>query len=276
MTAETHLEGDPAVREFLDGIRANHEARTAIAYRADLADLVAFLTKRARGVHVELTFIGQETLSTYLADLVTRGFEPTTVRRRMVTIRLFCRFLVASGRRRDNPTDGLRVPPEAVQRRAERPGLSPHEIAALLQPPVATAPPRAHRDHAIVQLIAAGLSVSEVAALTMEHVASVSEALPARLPPPARTALQTYLRMRPRLVAPGSPTALFVNDRGQHLTRQGVWLIVQRVAQATGQPRWAQGARLDTRLLVASLAAAQAGSGESAVPGNRERDARRA
>jgi len=48
--------------------------------------------------------------------------------------------------------------------------------------------------------------------------------------------LRDYLeRGRPQLLRPGSPTsALFLNHRGQRLTRQGFWLIMKAVARESG------------------------------------------
>jgi integrase/recombinase XerD len=52
----------------------------------------------------------------------------------------------------------------------------------------------------------------------------------------AMIALRDYLeRGRPQLLRPGSPTtALFLNHRGQRLTRQGFWLIMKAVARESG------------------------------------------
>jgi len=49
-------------------------------------------------------------------------------------------------------------------------------------------------------------------------------------------ALRDYLeRGRPQLLRPGAPTsALFLNHRGQRLTRQGFWLIMKAVARESG------------------------------------------
>jgi integrase/recombinase XerD len=52
----------------------------------------------------------------------------------------------------------------------------------------------------------------------------------------AMIALRDYMeRGRPQLLRPGAPTsALFLNHRGQRLTRQGFWLIMKAVARESG------------------------------------------
>src|SRR5205823_2696148 len=53
--------------------------------------------------------------------------------------------------------------------------------------------------------------------------------------PAARRALDDYLkRGRPRLAGESDEVALFLNHRGQRLTRQGFWLILKAYARAAG------------------------------------------
>jgi integrase/recombinase XerD len=52
---------------------------------------------------------------------------------------------------------------------------------------------------------------------------------------PAVRAIQRYLSAaRPILVRGRAPAALFVNRRGQRLSRQSVWMLVQTYARAAG------------------------------------------
>jgi integrase/recombinase XerD len=57
--------------------------------------------------------------------------------------------------------------------------------------------------------------------------------------PEAITHLRRYLEEgRPFLLRDLSETALFLNNQGQKLTRQGIWFLVQHYAQAADLPDW--------------------------------------
>ena len=109
------------------------------------------------------------------------------------------------------------------------------------------ATPEGLRDRAMLHLLyATGMRVSELVTLDLADldfekaaVRCVGRGLRVRsLPVDAKTlvAIREYLeRGRPQLLRPGAPTsALFLNHRGQRLTRQGFWLIMKSVARESG------------------------------------------
>ncbi len=131
-------------------------------------------------------------------------------------------------------------------------------MEALLLQPTLTDSPEALRDRAMLELLyATGTRVSELVALNVADLVEAGGAAEASaigrplavrcrgkgnkeriIPvadPAARRALDEYLRTgRPRLAGGSDEEALFLNHRGQRLTRQGFWLILKAYARAAG------------------------------------------
>jgi integrase/recombinase XerD len=130
--------------------------------------------------------------------------------------------------------------------------ISVDDVDALLVQPTLTDTPEALRDRAMLEVLyASGMRVSELVALNLEDVVgdltnSGQAAVRARgkgnkdrLIPleggTAREALRAYLQGgRPRLANDRDEPALFLNHRGQRLTRQGFWLILKAYARSAG------------------------------------------
>src|ERR1700750_991866 len=93
---------------FLDMLAAEQGAgdNTLQAYRRDLADFSAFLTRTGR------SFADADTqaLRDYLADLDSRGFKSSSVARRLSAIRHLFRFLLSERIRGDDPAAILSGP----------------------------------------------------------------------------------------------------------------------------------------------------------------------
>ncbi|ABE61378.1 tyrosine recombinase XerD subunit [Nitrobacter hamburgensis X14] len=93
---------------FLDMLAAEQGAgdNTLDAYRRDLEDLSAFLTR------VGQTFVtaGTQTLRDYLGDLDVRGFKSSSVARRLSAMRHLFRFLLSERIRSDDPAAILSGP----------------------------------------------------------------------------------------------------------------------------------------------------------------------
>jgi len=87
---------------------------------------------------------------------------PATAQQSICTLRSFYRWLIASRRRHDDPTTGLKLRP--VRHQPHRP-YSPQELRALLAA-TENDPPRALRDRAMLLLfIGGGLRLSELAGM---------------------------------------------------------------------------------------------------------------
>jgi integrase/recombinase XerD len=238
---EPHVLDFLAYLEFERGLSRN----TLEAYRSDLLQYGAYL--REHGIDpLEVTH-------TELSDFLSRLAEgdpdtdrppvaPATLQRKIACLRSFHRHL----RREDlidaDPTAHIRAPRQS--RRLPK-VLTREEVAKLLEQPKGT-DVAALRDRAMLELMyACGLRASEavdldVGDVDLEHgvLRARGKGSKERIVPVGGAALRAlvpYLqRSRPKLVGPRSEKRLFVNHRGQGLTRQGLYKIVQRHAKTAG------------------------------------------
>jgi integrase/recombinase XerD len=236
-----------AYLEFERGLSRN----TLEAYRSDLLQFGRFIA--ARGTDA-LTATGAD-VSDFLTDLAQgdtpqggtggNGRAPAsaaTLHRKAACLRSFYRHL-----RRENLLDGDPTAALSSPRRGKRlpEVLSRNEVQALLASPKGS-DPAAHRDRALLEVMyACGLRASEVIGLGVSDVDLDEGLLRARgkgskerVVPVGRAAvgaLRSYLALgRPALVKGAPERALFVNFRGQALTRQGLYKIVRRHATTVG------------------------------------------
>jgi len=229
-----------AYLEFERGLSRN----TLEAYRSDLLQVGAWMHAR----DIDVMTATHADLAAFLADLAT-GDPPqrppaanATLQRKAACLRSFYRHLRREEILDHDPTADLRAP-----RKDQRlPNvLSRDEVARLLTAPRGTSP-AALRDRALLELMyACGLRASEAIGLTLGDLDLEAGVLRAagkgskeRLVPIGREAIaavRAYLeRGRPKFVGLAPEPHLFVNQRGVGLTRQGLYKIVQRHAQAAG------------------------------------------
>ena len=216
---------------------------TLEAYRSDLLQYGAFLTRIGkRALDVE-----HGDLAAFVAELTagSDGRAPaaaTTVQRKVACLRSFYRHLRREELLDRDPTAELKGPPRGKRLPQV---LSRDEVAALLAQPKGEGP-AALRDRALLELMyACGLRASEAVGVHLDELDLDAGVLRAngkgnkeRLVPigsKAVAALMAYLTVaRPQLVGLGEERRVFVNRRGQGLTRQGLYKIVQRHARSAG------------------------------------------
>jgi integrase/recombinase XerD len=228
-----------AYLEFERGLSRN----TLDAYRSDLQQFGAHLEKTGR----DALAVAPHDLEGFV--LLLNGGEgdrppvaPATLQRKVACLRSFYRHLRRSELIAEDPTAQLHAP---RQDRKLPEVLSREEVATLLEQPKGQEP-AALRDRALLEIMyACGLRASEATALEVADVDLDSGILRARgkgskerLVPVGSTAgraLEAYLRHgRPKLAGDRLQPCLFLNHRGNGLTRQGLYKIVQRHARSAG------------------------------------------
>jgi integrase/recombinase XerD len=174
-----------------------------------------------------------------------------SVARAVIAVRSLHRFAAAEGLTADDPARSVR-PPKPPRRLPK--ALSLEQVQAMLAVP-ATNTEVGLRDAALLELLyGTGIRISEAVTLDVDEVDRLART-PADEPAPglrvlgkgdkerivpvgsyARRALDAYLiRGRPMLVAVGRGTpALFVNTRGDRLSRQSAWAVLRSVAEKAG------------------------------------------
>ncbi|QIL21483.1 site-specific tyrosine recombinase XerD [Thermomonas sp. HDW16] len=231
---------DAAIERFIDAIWAEHglSPATLEAYRRDLQGLA-----RQRG---SLAGIDRKALFDYLAMRTRAGYSPRSNARLLSSLRAYFGFCLRRGERADDPT-ALLQPPK--QPRLLPKALSEAEIEALLAAPDVQAAVGL-RDRAMLELMyACGLRVSELVGLpatalnlrqgVLRVMGKGSKERLVPLGEESRHWLQRWLvEARPAMLKalrdPSKAVALFVDGKGQPLSRQAFWVLVKRSAAAAG------------------------------------------
>ena len=214
---------------------------TRTAYLRDLRLLQKALGQKSSE---ELLTVSRRQLLAYLSQLKQAGRSPTTIARKLASIKAFYRFLTAERYIRRDPAEVL----EAAQKGIHLPKfLSVQEVDELLeQPNLGTL--EGYRDKTMLEtLYATGMRVSELVSvpvenvdLKMQYVIVMGKGSKERMLPLGRTALkylERYLNVvRPQLLhnKPDSCKELFVTSWGGPLTRQRVNELLEGYAQSAG------------------------------------------
>jgi len=231
------------IEEFLRflTVEKGYSKHTIAAYRNDL---VQFLTYLAGAGVSSWQDVSRAHILDYILYLKEREYAPSTVARKVASVKSFFHFLMADGVLPDDPTTAVDSP--VVEKPLPRP-LSPEQMARLLAEPAKSETPRTLRDCALLELMyATGMRASEVIGLKIDAVdleagtvRCVGKGNKERILPlheRAQETLSAYLEDgRAGLLRGREETALFVNNRGgRPLTRQGLWQIVKKYATAAG------------------------------------------
>ncbi len=225
-------------------VEKGHSENTLVAYRNDLGQFIEVLEVRVPPPS-NWGEVNKDVIVGYLAQLRERGYASSTIARKVAALKSFCHFLLTEGAVSEDPTTALDSP--KVKKRLPR-TLTNEDVERLLAAPTHEVGPKAQRDLALLELLyATGMRVTELVSLRVDDVNLVSgiarvrhgKGDKERLVPiheRAIAALQDYIeRGRPSLAKVGADTgALFLNHRGQQLTRQGTWLIIKEYAQMAG------------------------------------------
>ena len=175
----------------------------------------------------------------HLKDL---GLSPSSIRRNVSAVRSYFRFMVSEGELVRDPSERL----EAPKRWRTLPEvLTVDEAERLLAAP-SLDEPFVFRDRAMLELAyGAGLRVSEWITLSVrdvlmeDHLVRVfGKGSKERLVPIGRKAIAAvaiYTReLRPRLEKGQGKGILFLNARGEPLSRMGAWKILRKYVDIAG------------------------------------------
>ncbi|MEX2236073.1 MAG: site-specific tyrosine recombinase XerD [Dehalococcoidia bacterium] len=229
------------IQKFLDYLVLENgvSENTRQAYQNDLNQLHRFLdgsvpTPDAR----DWNKVRPEDVRNFEADLLSRKYAASSVARKIAAIRSFYKFLSGEGMVQKDPTEHLASP--KIGKTLPK-ALTKQEIDDLLEQPLLRGSHEAIRDKAMLDLLyTTGMRVSELTALDTDSVQIDADGCRVRclgkgskervipFDSSAGESVAKYLaESRPALVRDRNERALFVNRRGQRLTRQGFWLILK-------------------------------------------------
>lgn len=230
-------------------------ANTLAAYHNDLNQFAEYLAQRdgqsEAGVVTangsEAATPGRDGVMAFFLHLREKGYTPSTIARKTAAIKSFFHFLASKGFVAEDPTASIDSP--RISKSLPR-AASVEEIDELLEAPSAVSSPEALRDKAMFELLyATGMRVTELVSLNLGDLdlgagavnctgRSGGKSQRQRTLPVHATAIRAlagYLEAaRPALIREPDEEALFLNHRGDRLTRQGFWLILKQWAKEAG------------------------------------------
>ena len=213
--------------------------KTIESYSRDIVRFLVFLKERGIDAIVD---VDTKIILQYLIHLRDSGLATRSRARHLVTLRGFFKFLVQEKIISQSPAQLVELPKQTLK----LPGvLSQTEVERLLDSPDRSMPAGA-RDAAMIELLyAAGLRVSELIALKLQHVnleacfARVfGKGAKERVVPfgrYARESLDIYIQhARPQLLKSYTSPYLFVARAGNPMSRQGFWKLLKRYVLQAG------------------------------------------
>ena len=229
---------------FLE-VEKGFSPNTVMAYRNDLGQMAEFMeADLLKGKQAAAwSRVGREHLQRYVLEMRERDYSEATRARKIAAARSFFRFLAEEGKGKENPAEALSSP--RVGRALPR-TMSVPEVKRLLEEAGKAQGPEGMRDQAMLELLyASGMRVSELVSLDLKDVdtregfvrclgkGSRERVIP--IHPQACRILEEYVKeARPKLLPLVGEKALFLNHRGQRLTRQGFWQILREYARKAG------------------------------------------
>jgi integrase/recombinase XerD len=212
---------------------------TLEAYRRDVARLVDYVRVKGATSPIDIT---SRVLRDFVYHLKDLGLAPSSIRRNISAVRTYFRFLLSDGVVTRDPSERLETP----RRWRTLPDvLTIPEITRLLAAPTLD-DALAFRDRAMLEIAyGAGLRVSEWISIGVRDVLFEEKLVRVfgkgskeRLVPIGRSAIgavATYVReLRPRLEKGAGKGVLFLNARGEPLSRMGAWKILRRHVERAG------------------------------------------
>ncbi len=222
--------------EYLDyekGLSSNSRE----AYRRDLNKLQAFLVSSGR--RVDSAQLSKQDIMAFLTWQLDKGAAHSTIARSLSSIKGFFKFLIIEGVVTHNAALDLENP--RIKRHLPR-VLTVAEVDRLMETPQVSLP-RGLRDRAMLELMyGTGIRVSEMLALevtdinlTAGFLRCLGKGRKERIVPVNGSALRWVDRYlshgRPLLIKKNAQRTLFLNARGNAMTRQGFFKILGAYAQ---------------------------------------------
>jgi len=228
------------ITDYLEHLRAECGAspHTITAYKNDLTDFARNLASRGTRT---VNHIGSDDIITWLGEMKDQELASTTIARRLVAVKMFCRFLVNEGYVSADPSANLASP--TLWRRIPD-VLSVAEVSSLLslEWPGAIG----LRNRTILEMLyATGARASELVTLKAADVSLDSgyvrcfgKGSKERMLPIAgriHSLLREYIESaRPELARRRSNPQLFLSYHGRPMRREDIWRVVTTAARRAG------------------------------------------
>lgn len=152
----------PRVEEFLSYCAARNLSPHSIrGYRADLADLIAL----SGGDEMTTTMISRKLIRRFVVQLHARGMKQRSVRRKLASVKSFCRWLEGEGLLETGLIESIAGPPRLREDLPDVP--SEDDMKKLLDGDIRSACPE--RDQLIMELLyGSGLRAAELVGIDLD------------------------------------------------------------------------------------------------------------
>lgn len=209
---------------------------TKQSYQRDLKKMMNYFQEMGINQWVEIT---STNLTSYLLYMEREGFATASVSRKVASLKNLFQYLWKCGVIKENPAESLKAP--KVERKAPM-ILSQEEAALVLQQPNGNSP-KEIRDRAMLEILyRTGIRVSELVALKVTDLNLELKYFICRGKNGERAitlekivfdALTQYLEYARNQIVKEETDLLFLNCKGNSMSRQGFWKIMkQYVKQA--------------------------------------------
>lgn len=219
-------------------LEKGYSANTLDAYLRDVDKLLRYLALE----QVDVLDVKLEDLEHFAAFISDLGIGPRSLARILSGVRQFYRFLVVDGYLEVDPTELLESP--------KQPDHLPEVLSTaevdLLEQAIDLTKWEGHRNRAIIEvLFSCGLRVSELTNLKLsnlyieeQYIRVMGKGSKERLVPISPRALDElnywFADRNVMKIKPGEEDYVFLNRRGQHLTRTMILIMIKRYAVEAG------------------------------------------
>lgn len=219
-------------------LEKGYSANTLDAYMRDVDKLFRYLAVE----QVDVLDVKLEDLEHFAAFISDLGIGPRSLARILSGVRQFYRFLVIDGYLEVDPTELLESP--------KQPDHLPEVLSTaevdLLEQAIDLSKWEGHRNRAIIEvLFSCGLRVSELTNLKLsnlyieeQYIRVMGKGSKERLVPISPRALDElnywFVDRNVMKIKPGEEDYVFLNRRGQHLTRTMILIMIKRYAVEAG------------------------------------------
>ena len=232
---------EEALECFLDylSIERGLAQNTIISYRYDLVKYINFLKKKRISSFSQTNKVSVKNYFIYLRG---KDLKINSISRNLAAVKMLYRFLLMEGLIKEDITSLIEFP--RVSKKLPH-VLSLREINLLLDEANFKGK-LGLRNRAVLELLyATGMRVSELIYLKINDInmencmlKCLGKGSKERIIPfgdKARQSLNLYLdRLRPKLVKNPNEDTLFLNNRGERLSRQGAFYLVKAYAHKAG------------------------------------------
>lgn len=218
---------------------------TITSYKTDLKQFCTYIEQSHNSdLFTDIKNITVEIISGFLVHLRSLSLKSSTRSRKVATVRSFFTFLHMEGEISRNPS--LDIPMPKLGRSLPK-TISPEQARNLVTTPLrASSSNTAIRDESMLQLsYASGLRANELVSLDTNSidlqyktVRCMGKGRKERIVPfhlQAANSLELYIeKARPTLSSKNTGKALFLNTRGDRITRQAFWELIRKYGKMSG------------------------------------------